>query len=325
MSDLPEQNCLLVAAATPIGLDNRPDMAELLAHCRWLLRSGCHGITLFGTTGEGVSFAAEDRMAALDALVAAGVPANRLIVSIGALNLPEIAKLARHAIERKVAGTLLMPPCLYRGGLTEDGVFRFYDAAIRSIAHQDLRLYLYHFPDICGAQVTPAVVRRLADRHGRIISGVKDSGGSWDFTEALLRRCSHLSIFTGTEVHVPQLLAVGGRGTICGLANVMPRLMRAMFDAPNLFERRKFVQPMNAGDAIVSRWPFIPSLKAVLAAASDKPGWRRVLAPMCEVPFAEEQRLVGDFRRWEISLPPAHRSLFSERGQATSNIVTLRA
>ena len=38
-------------------------------------------------------------------------------------------------------------------------------------------------------------------------------------------------------MHVPQLLAGGGRGTICGLANVMPRLMRAMFDAPNLFER----------------------------------------------------------------------------------------
>jgi 4-hydroxy-tetrahydrodipicolinate synthase len=45
-----------------------------------------------------------------------------------------------------------MPPCVYRNGVSDE-TFRFF-AAIEEIGRQDLRLYLYHFPDICGARVT---------------------------------------------------------------------------------------------------------------------------------------------------------------------------
>ena len=126
-----------------------------------------------------------------------------------------------------------MPPCVYRVGITEEGTFRFYSAVIEETARADMRLYLYHFPDISGVPVTPRVIRRLDERYPGMIAGVKDSGGDLDFTEGLLRRFSHLSIFTGTEIHVPQAIANGARGTICGLANVMPRLMRAHARRPH--------------------------------------------------------------------------------------------
>src|SRR5690606_11076358 len=130
---------------------------------------------------------------------------------------------------------------------------------IDRVARADLRLYLYHFPDICGAPITPQVVRRLDERYGGQIAGVKDSGGDLDFTLDLIRRFSHLSIFTGTEVHLPEAIAAGGRGTVCGLANVMPKLMRAMCDAPTAFDRRALLPLILAGDAVLSRRPFIPS------------------------------------------------------------------
>src|SRR5262245_53545623 len=180
------------------------------------MHGGCDGVTLFGTTGEGAEFSVADRTATLERVIAAGIPAERIIVSVGALSIPDIVALARHAVDHKVDGVLLMPPCVYRGGITEDGTFRFYASIIDAIARTDLRLYLYHFPDICGVPITPGVVRRLDERYSGSIVGIKDSGGDLDFTEALLRRFSHLSVLTGTETHVPQLLASGGRGTICG-------------------------------------------------------------------------------------------------------------
>ncbi len=122
---------------------------------------------------------------------------------------PTSRALAAHATARGVDGVLLMPPCVYREGITEDATFRYFDTVIERVGRPDLRLYLYHFPGICGVPITPQVVRRLDERHPGIIAGVKDSGGDAEFTAELVRRFSHLSIFTGSETHLPELLGAG--------------------------------------------------------------------------------------------------------------------
>ena len=309
LSALPRARCLVAALATPLAPDFRPDVARLVAHARGLLDAGCDGIALFGTTGEGSEFAVEDRLEALEALVAAGVPAGRIVVSVGALAIPDVVRLAEHATAARVDGVLLMPPPVYREGITEDATFRYFDAVIGRLGRADLRLYLYHFPGICGVPITPQVVRRLDERHPGIIAGVKDSGGDAEFTAELARRFPHLAIFTGSETHLPELLAQGVRGTVCGLANIMPRLLRAMIDAPTAFDRRAWLPDLMRGDAILSRRPFIPSAKAVIADALGDPAWRRVIPPMPELPLLERQRLTADFRAWDAGLPAAVRSL----------------
>jgi 4-hydroxy-tetrahydrodipicolinate synthase len=323
MTSLPKDNCLVVALTTPVTRDLRPDIQRLVARARMLRDQGCDGITLFGTTGEGAEFSVADRVAALDGFIASGVEPGRMIVSTGALAIPDVVDLSLHAVKGGVSGVLLMPPCVYRGGITEDGTFRFYATVIERVARPDLRLFLYHFPDICGVRITPQVIRRLDERYPGIIAGVKDSGGDLDFTQDLIRRFSHLSIFTGSEVHLPEVLATGARGTICGLANVMPRLMRAMMDLPTAFDRRAVLPHLYAGDQILSRQPFIPSAKAVVAEVMKDREWCRVLPPMSELPTLEKQRMVADFIDWDSQLPPRWQSL--NRGDApASNVVGLR-
>jgi 4-hydroxy-tetrahydrodipicolinate synthase len=319
---LPKTRCLAVAIATPLTRDFHPDVPRLVARIEALLAAGCDGITLFGTTGEGAEFSLEDRSATLEAVIAAGVPASRLVVSIGALSIPDVVALARHATQQGVHGVLLMPPCVYRGGITEDATFRFFQTVIDRVALSALRLYLYHFPDICGVPITPQVVRRLDERYPGMIAGVKDSGGDLDFTMDLVRRFSHLSIFTGSEIHLPELIAAGARGTICGLANVMPRLMRAMIDAPTAFDRRALLPALFAGDAILSRRPFIPSAKAVVADWLGDAEWRRVIPPMPDIAIPERQHIVADFRAWDAGLPEAWRSIAAV--PAVSNVLDLK-
>ncbi|MER8649870.1 dihydrodipicolinate synthase family protein [Mesorhizobium sp. M0586] len=321
---LPRIDCFMVAAATPLTTDLHPDIKLLVRHIEMLFGAGCDGIALFGTTGEGTEFSVEDRTEALDGVIAAGIAPGRLIVSVGALSIPDIARLAHHALDRGVDSLLLMPPCVYRGGITEDGTFRFYATVIDRISRVDLKLCLYHFPDICGVPLTPRVIRRLDEAYPGIISGVKDSGGDLDFTEALIGRFSHLSIYTGSETHLPQTLAAGARGTICGLGNAMPRLMRAMFDAPTAFDRRKLVPALLGGDSILSRKPFPASVKAVLASASGEPGWKRVLPPMSEIAMPERDWLLRDFFSWEQNLPPAWRTFQPSEQEDRSQVVKMK-
>ncbi|MEQ1952859.1 dihydrodipicolinate synthase family protein [Mesorhizobium sp. CN2-181] len=321
---LPETRCLAVAAATPVTDTFRPDATLLAAHCKMLLEAGCDGIALFGTTGEGPEFAVRDRMAGLDAVLTAGIPAKRLVVSATALAIPDITDLARHALTAGVDSILLMPPCVYRSGVTDEGTYRFYATVIDRLARDGLRLCLYHFPDICGVPLTPRVVRRLDEGFPGIVTGIKDSGGDLGFTETLVRSFSHLGVYTGTEIHVPQALAVGARGTICGLANVMPRLMRAMFEAPTAFDRRKLVPLITSGDLILSRQSFAASIKAVLTHASGQAGWNRMIPPINALPHPERQWMLEDFFRWDASLPAPMRTFAAADTGDDQKITPLR-
>lgn len=322
---LPRDRCLVVAAATPLNRDLAPDAALLVAHCRMLLAAGCDGIALFGTTGEGPEFSVRDRRATLEAVVAAGISPRKLIVSATALALPDIVELSRHAMEADVDSVLLMPPCVFRSGITEEGTYRFYASAIDRIGISDLRLCLYHFPDICGVPLKPAVLRRLDENYPGNIAGIKDSGGDLGFTEALIRSFGHLGIYTGTEVHVPTALAVGARGTICGLGNVMPRLMRAVLDAPTAFEGRRLAQLIISGDTILSRQSFAASIKAALAQATGEDAWYRMVPPLNAILQPERGWLLRDFAAWEAALPSDLRSLTSRADPSdVSNVLPLR-
>jgi 4-hydroxy-tetrahydrodipicolinate synthase len=324
MTGLPPTKCLFVAITTPIGPDLRPDHQRLIARIRRLFDQGCDGVALFGTTGEGPAFSVEDRTEALSAVVAAGIDPQKIIVSVSALPVVDVVHLARQATELGVHGVLLMPLAALPMAATEDGTFDFYKTVIDRVERPDLRLYLYHFPDISGVPVTPSVIRRLDERYPATIAGVKDSGGDSDYTEMLVRRFSHLSVFTGSEIHLPELLSTGVRGTICGLANAMPRLIRVMMDLPTAFDRRQLLQAVFAGDTILSRRPFVPSVKAIVAAELDDPDWRRVMAPLSDVPVVERRRMVADFTAWDSRLPPDCRSLEHDEPPLHEKVVPIR-
>ena len=148
-----------------------------------------------------------------------------------------------------------MPPCVYREGITEDATFRYYDTVIARIARPGLRLYLYHFPGISGVPVTPQVVRRLDERHPGIIAGVKDFGRRRRASPPSSSAASRTSRSSPAARRTcPTSSPQGARGTICGLANVMPRLMRALIDAPTAFDRRA----LPAGAPAGRRHPLAP-------------------------------------------------------------------
>src|SRR5882672_9678731 len=225
-----------------------------------------------------------------------GLPRNNALIAAVATPIgPDLRPGSRLLVER--CRFLLAEGCdgIALFGTTGEGA---------AFAVEDRQLAL---ESLLAAGIAPArpVIRRLSERYPRLIAGVKDSGGDLGFTEDLLRRFSHLRIFTGTETHIPAVLASGGAGTICGLANVIPRLLRLMSDGWTLPDRRRYVPLVQAVDNVLSRGPFIPALKAVIADQTSEPAWRRVVPPMAELTLADEQRLLADFRQLAATLPRA--------------------
>jgi 4-hydroxy-tetrahydrodipicolinate synthase len=279
------------ALLTPLtaGLDiDIPVMAE---HCLFLLRSGCQGVTPFGTTGEGPSFTVAERMAAVDGLIAHGVPAHRILVSTSCAALPDVVELTRHALAVGAHGCLMLPPFFLKG-VPDQGVIDAYRWVIDAVADRRLRLYLYHIPQVAGVALGHSVIRTLKDRYPDVIVGIKDSGcdraASLDRADAFM---SEVKVYVGNEPDLQVLAAKGSPGAVSGIANVMPYLVRrlvAEHDSPNAAADLQRVQ---AFLAILGGYGMTAAFKGIMAHLHGQPGWRRVRPPLVVLNDAEHTRL----------------------------------
>jgi 4-hydroxy-tetrahydrodipicolinate synthase len=192
-------NGVLVPVLTPFTPAGEPDAGRFVAFCRWLLDQGADGLAIFGTTSEANSMAAGERMALLDRLIAAGVPAARLMPGAGACSMTEAATLIRHAVGHGCGGVLMLPPFYYKG-MDDDGLFAFFSAVIDRVGSSALRMFLYHIPPQTVLGLSLDLVGRLIKDYPDTVVGLKDSSGDWNNTAALLDRFPGFAVFPGSEV-----------------------------------------------------------------------------------------------------------------------------
>jgi 4-hydroxy-tetrahydrodipicolinate synthase len=263
---------LWVAMATPLDADGRVDHASLARHGLWLLRQGCDGLVPFGTTGEGPSFSAAERLAATEALLREGVRPDRIALGTGCPAIPDTIALTREAMALGLTHALILPPYFFRDA-PDAGLEDAFDAIVHGVGSDRLRATLYHIPQVSGVAIPPAVLGRLRARFGAIIAGVKDSTGDFASFQAFRAAAPEVGALVGAEVDIARALAAGGLGTICGMANIAPALVRGMFASA------ESEGAMRAACALIDG-PFIPCLKAALAAQTGDAAWRSVRAPL---------------------------------------------
>jgi 4-hydroxy-tetrahydrodipicolinate synthase len=281
---------------TPLREDLSCDLDLLSRHCRRLLAEGCDGVSPFGTTGEGPAFSVAERQAGLDAILAAGVPASRILPGTGCASPTDTVTLTRHALSVGCRNLLVMPPFFFKD-VTDEGVFRTYADLIERTGDPSLRIYIYNFPAMTGVWVRPQVIGRLTEAFGDVIAGVKDSSGDWDYVMRLIGDFPSMSVFSGWESILPQLLAAGGAGNVCGMANIIPNIMRHLFDSRPESEDNPVLSGVVEMVRILSGHSVIAALKALAANLRHEPAWRRMRPPLVPVVEGAETKLLEDFLR----------------------------
>ncbi|MCC7045276.1 MAG: dihydrodipicolinate synthase family protein [Alphaproteobacteria bacterium] len=283
---------LWTAVLTPLDSSLKCDHARLAAHCRDLMARGVDGVAVFGTTGEGTSFTVAERIAAIDALRKAGIPAQQIVLGNGSPALGDAVELARYSVKMGLAGVLMLPPFFFKG-VDDEGVYAAFAETIERVADDRLRVYLYNIPQISGVPVGVAAIERLLARYPAIVAGIKDSSADWDTTSALLQRFMRMTILVGAEEHVPRAMAAGGRGTICGMANIIPEAMRAVIDQAGTPQGDALLESVARLTKAILSVPFVPALKAVKASDKGDASWSRVRAPLRPLDGAKAASIVS--------------------------------
>lgn len=288
---MPSVRGVFSAAATPFNADLTPDHGALAAHCLQLLEDGCHGVALLGSTGEANSLSTGERMRMLEAIAAAGVPADALVPGTGVCAFPETIALTRHALDLGVTTVVMLPPFYYKG-VSDQGLLDSYSRIIDTVADDRLRVVLYHIPPISQIPLGHDLIARLCERHPSTIAGVKDSGGQLDNMVNLARAFPHLSILAGADPLLLPLLKAGGGGCITATSNLAARQLRIVFDKHHDTDAADAVEAAQARIVALreasNSFPQIPTIKAMLARRYGQDSWANVRPPF--IRLADEQR-----------------------------------
>lgn len=244
-----------------------------------LLERGCVAVSPFGTTGEALSVAPEERRAALEALAKGGVPPERMMPGVGLCDLPSTIRLSRHALDLGCPAVMTLPPFYYKG-VSEDGLFAYYAALIEALG-ADARILLYHIPQVAGVGLPVPLVQRLRTEFREAIVGIKDSSGDWANTAALLEIGDGFAVYPASETLLSEAMPLGAAGCVSATVNLNPdasaRICAAL--AANANPDAADLVLTQSVRTLFAKAGFIGAQKRQLALASGDARWANVRPP----------------------------------------------
>lgn len=274
---------VIAAVATPVSEDGSPDTARATKLARYLLDNGCDGLNVLGTTGEATSFSLDERKRVMTAYKDAGLPLERLMVGTGAAAVADAVSLTKHAAELGFAGALLLPPFYYKG-VPDDGLVAYVETIVNASGGKPIPIYLYHFPQQSGLHWHVPLVKRLLDKFGSRIVGLKDSSGDMNYAREAAAISKSFDVFPSTEAVLIDAKNGAFAGCISATANCNPDLCQRAWSKgeQSALDAAVTIRKLFDGKALVS------GVKALLAHIHGDTALSRVKPPLA--PFAAADR-----------------------------------
>lgn len=210
---------VIPALMTPCDAKGTPDFAALARKGRELVDLGMRSVVYCGSMGDWPLLTDEQRMAGVEALVAAGVP---VIVGTGAQNPMRAAALAAHAKRVGAAGLMVIPRVLSRGSSPSAQIAHF-SAVLEAGA--GLPSVIYNSP-YYGFETKADLFFALHAKYPHLI-GFKEFGSLAAMSyaaEHITGQSEALKLMVGVDTGVFHgYVNCGAEGAITGIGNVLPR------------------------------------------------------------------------------------------------------
>jgi 4-hydroxy-tetrahydrodipicolinate synthase len=204
------------ALITPFR-DGAVDETALRDLVEWQIQSGIDGLVPCGSTGESATLTHAEHEQVITLVVKQARGRVPVIAGTGSNSTAEAIRLTTFAREVHADGALLISP--YYNKPTQEGIYKHYKMIAASI---DLPLIVYNIPGRTGSNILPETFARMCEI--KQIVGVKEASGSMDQCSDILKLCGdRLAMLSGDDSLTLPLMAMGARGVIAVVSNVVPR------------------------------------------------------------------------------------------------------
>ncbi len=290
MSNQPIFQGVATALVTPLN-EKGIDFQQFGRLVDWQIEEGVNGLVVCGTTGEGSTLSDAEHRDAISFVVERTAGRVPVIAGTGSNDTAYAIELTRHACEAGVDACLVVTP--YYNKATQNGLVAMYNA----IADASTKpLILYNVPSRTGCNILPATYAKLAEHPN--IRAIKEANGNISSvveTRALVG--DRLDIYSGNDDQIVPIMAMGGKGVISVLSNVLPRqtaeLCRKFFAGDVAGAARMQCDLLELTNALFCEVNPIPAKAAMAALGFCENYLRLPLTPMEE---ANHQRLLRAMR-----------------------------
>ena len=214
-------NGIYAAGVSILDQNLKLDVNKTILHSENLIKDGCHGVVLFGSTGQSQLISLDEKFKLIEQISKSDLK-DQFIIGTGLNSLQDTISLLNLSISFKLNKFLIMPPAYY---MYEDkDVIRFYKKLLENV--NDCEIILYNFEKLSGYKFSIDCVKKLVNYFPQQIIAVKDS--SYNLFEKL--KIENFSILPGSETKLLKGLEIGCSGIITATCNVTASLSRKVYD-----------------------------------------------------------------------------------------------
>ena len=280
----------IITPMTPEGVDYE----ALGRFIDFQLDSGINALVAVGTTGESATLEPWEQKEVIRFTVQRVAGRVPVIAGTGTNNTAHVIANTKAACEAGADAVLVVTP--YYNKATQNGLVAHFTAVADVSA---VPVILYNVPSRTGCNILPGTAAQLA-KHPNIVA-IKEATGNMAQMVELRALCGdQLDIYSGEDALTVPMIAMGAKGTISVLSNVIPRQAVEMTDACRAgdFEKAAALQCrfLPLINALFSQVNPIPAKAAVSAMGFGREYLRLPLTPMEDAPRAvllEEMRKLG--------------------------------
>ena len=182
----------------------------------WQIDSGIDALVICGTTGEASTLTDEEHREAIRFAVERANKRVPIIAGTGSNDTDYAIDLTKFSYEVGADASLVVTP--YYNKATQKGLIRMYEAIADAA---DMPMILYNVPSRTGVSIEPKTYLALADHPN--ISAIKEANGNISkIVETVALVGDKLDIYSGNDDQIVPIMAVGGKGVISVLSNLVP-------------------------------------------------------------------------------------------------------
>ena len=273
-------NGIYAAGMSIFNKDLSLNIEKTILHAENIIDKGCHGVAIFGSTGQAQLISISEKIKLLNNLSKSKYK-NNFIIGNGLNSLSETINYIKIALSLNFENFLIMPPAYYKYGDKE--VINFYSKIVEAAPNS--RIILYNFEKLCGYKFSLECVQELVKKFPEQIIGIKDS--SYNIYKNL--RLKDFSILPGSETKLVEGLEIGCSGIITATCNVTAELSRKVYDdfisKKTQTENEKLINVRSAFD----KYNLISGLHSYCAKENDI--FKNVLPPLTLLTKENEKEL----------------------------------
>ena len=272
---------IFAASISVINEDMSLNIEKTIMHAENLIESGCHGVAIFGSTGQAQLIPVSEKIQLLNSLSTSKYKDNYLI-GTGLNSIGETINLIKVASSLKFKNFLVMPPAFYKYG--DEEVIDFYSRLID--ANPDCKIILYNFEKLCGYKFSLDCIYELVKKFPNQIIGIKDS--SYNIFEHL--KLENFSILPGSELKLLKGLELGCSGIITATCNVTAQLSRKVYEDFLKGEKQTVNQKLCEVRSIFEKYNLISALHSYLSLKDET--FKNLLPPIKLLEKNDEKELI---------------------------------